>query len=50
MKGVTVNLLEIILLIVGLAVVAFFILYFGSSASNKTQSTLTLMNMLKGGT
>ena len=48
MRGITTNLLEIILLIIGLAVVAFFIIYFGNQAQGKTLSIMSLMNSLKG--
>ncbi len=49
MKGVTTNLIEIILIIIGLAVVAFFIMYFGNNATGKTVSVLSMMNSLKSG-
>ncbi len=47
MKGISTNVIEIILLIVGLAIVILFLIYFGSISSTKTTSTLSLIDTLR---
>ncbi len=49
MKGVTVNILEVLLIIIGLAIVVLFVVKFGKTSMAKTFSVLSLMNQLKGG-
>ena len=47
MKGVSTNVIAIILLAVGLAVVVLFLIMYGSQAQGRTFDILTMLNALK---
>ncbi len=47
MKGVSTNVIAIILLVIGLAIVVLFLIFYGKQAQGETFNILTLLNALK---
>ena len=47
MKGVSTNVIAIILLAVGLAIVVLFLIFYGSQAQGRTFDILTMLDALK---
>ena len=47
MKGVSTNVIAIILLAIGLAIVVLFLIFYGNQAQNRTFDILAMLNALK---
>ena len=47
MKGVSTNVIAIILLAIGLAVIVLFLVFYGSQTQNRTFNILAMLNALK---
>ncbi len=48
-KGVSATIIGVILLVVGLAIVLFLVLYFGLAGEEQTQTILANLNLIRGG-
>ena len=48
-KGVSATIITIILLVVGMAVVLFLVIYFGKQGESQTSSIVDQLNIIRGG-
>jgi len=48
-KGVSSTIIGIILIVVGLAIILFLIMYFGKTSESQTHGIVNKLNILRGG-